>query len=97
MELDRVVFFHPSYFLSMYYVDDLSVALSATQTACVIGDTVFYADDLCIMSASLAGLHKFIDIYMYYNYSVQNSLLTFNTIKSVCVVLSLRCIVLLWF
>ena len=38
------------------YVDDLSVALSARKTGCVISDTslnhVCYADDLCIMSAS---------------------------------------------
>ena len=48
------------------YVDDLSVALSAPKTGCVINDTsvnhVFYADDLCIMSASPAGLQKLIDI-----------------------------------
>ena len=47
------------------YVDDLSVALSVTKTGCVISDAsvihVFYADDLCIMSASPAGLQKFID------------------------------------
>ena len=47
------------------YIDDLSVALSATKTGCVISDAsvihVFYADDLCIMSASPAGLQKFID------------------------------------
>ena len=69
------------------YVDDLSVALSATKTGCVINEKpvnhVFYADDLCIMSASPAGLQKLIDIC--YNYSVQNSL-TFNPTKSVCVV-----------
>ena len=68
-------------------VDELSVALSATKTGCVIKGTsanhVFYADDLCIMSASPAGLHTLIDIC--YNYSVQNSL-TFNPTKSVCVV-----------
>ena len=38
------------------YVDDLSVALSATKTGCVVNDksvnNVFHADDLCIMSAS---------------------------------------------
>ena len=66
------------------YVDDLSVALSATKTGCVINDKsvkhVFYADDLCIMSANPAGLQKMIDIC--YNYSVQNSL-TFNPTKSV--------------
>ena len=48
------------------YVDDLSVALSATKTGCVINNKsvnhVFYADDLCIMSASPAGLQKLIDI-----------------------------------
>ena len=48
------------------YVDILSVALSATKTGCVINDKsvndVFYADDLCIMSASPAGLQKLIDI-----------------------------------
>ena len=69
------------------YVDDLSVALSATKTGCVINDKsvnhVFYADDLCIMSASTAGLQNLIDIC--YNYSVQKSL-TFNPTKSVCVV-----------
>ena len=69
------------------YVDDLSVALSATKTGCIINDKsvnhVFYADDLCIMSASLAGLPKLIAIC--YNYSVQNSL-TFSPTKSVCVV-----------
>ena len=69
------------------YADDLSVALSATKTGCVINDKsvnlVFYADDLCIMSASPAGLQKLIDIC--YNYSVHNSL-TFNPTKSVCVV-----------
>ena len=42
----------------------------------------FYVDDLCIMSASPAGLQKLIDIC--YNYSVQNSL-RFNPTKSVCV------------
>ena len=61
------------------YIEDLSVALSATKTGCVISDAsvnhVFYADDPCIMSASPAGLQKFIDnvqsltIVMY---SVQN-------------------------
>ena len=69
------------------YVDDLSVALSATKTGCVINDKsvshAFYADDLCIMSASPVGLQKLIDIC--YNYSVQN-FLTFNTTKYVCVV-----------
>ena len=68
-------------------VDDLSVALSATKTGCVINDKsvnhVFYAADLCIMSGSPTGLQKLIDIC--YNYSVQNSL-TFNPTKSVCVV-----------
>ena len=63
------------------------MALSATKTGCVINNKsvnhVFYADDLCIMSASPAGLQKLIDIC--YNYSVQNSL-TFNPTKSVCVV-----------
>ena len=77
----------------VYYVNNhyvvlyLSVALSATKTGCVINDKsvnhVFYADDLCIMSASPAGLQKLIDIC--YNYSVQNYL-TFNVTKSGCVV-----------
>ena len=70
--------------LFFVYVDDLSVALSATKTGCFINDKsvnfVFYADDLCIMSASPAGLQKLIDIC--YIYSVQNSL-TFNPTKSV--------------
>ena len=59
-----------------------------TKTGCVINDTsanhVFYADDLCIMSAGLAGSQKLIDI-LCYSYSVQNSL-TFNPTKSVCMV-----------
>ena len=59
------------------YVDDLSEALSATKMGCVINDTsvnqVFYADDLCIMSASPAGLQKLIDIC--YNYSETTELL----------------------
>ena len=70
------------------YVHDLSVALSATKTGCVISDTsvthVFYADDLCIMSASPAGLQKLIDMCYSYSDSVQNSL-RFNPTKSVCV------------
>ena len=87
------------------YVDDLSVALSATKTSCVINDKsvnhAFYADDLCIMSASPAGLQKLIDIcYNYTQYSVQNSL-TFNPTKSVCGIQlsqrNLSCIVLPWF
>ena len=64
------------------YVDGLSLTLSSTKTGCVINDKsvnhVFYADDLCIMSASLAGLQKLIDIC--YNYSVQ-------TIVLYCIVL----------
>ena len=68
------------------YVDDLSVALSSIKMGCVINDTtvhhVFYAADLCIMSASTAGYQELIDIC--YNYTVQNSL-TFNSTKSVCV------------
>ena len=72
--------------LFFVYVDDVSAALSSTKTSCVISDTsvnrVFYADDLCIMSASTAGLQKF--IYICYNYSVLDSL-TFNPTKSVCV------------
>ena len=47
-----------------------------------------YADDLCIMSASPAGLQKLSDIC--YNYSVRNSL-TFNSTKYVYVVLKLNC------
>ena len=69
------------------HVNDLSVALSATKMGCVMNDKsvnlVFYADDLCIISASPAGFQKLID--KCYNYSVQNSL-TFNPTKSVCVV-----------
>ena len=65
--------------------------MSATKTGCVINDKsvnhVFYADDICIMSACPAGLQKLIDIC--YNYSVQNSL-TFNPTKSVCVVFKLK-------
>ena len=63
------------------------MALSATKTGGVISDTsinnVFYADDLCIMSANQAVLQKLVDIC--YNYGVQNSLI-FNPAKSVCVV-----------
>ena len=66
----------PSPKLFSVYVDDLSVALSATKMGCVINDTSvnhgFHADDLCIMSASPAGLQKLIDIC--YNYNVQNFL-----------------------
>ena len=44
------------------YVDELSKTLSAAKTGCIIKDIsinhVFYADDLCIMSASPSGLQK---------------------------------------
>ena len=79
----------------------LSVAFSATKTCCVINDKsvnhVFYADDLCIMSASPAGLQKLIDIC--YNYSVPNSLtLTLlNLFVWYSSQRSLSCIVLPWF
>ena len=63
------------------------LALSATRTGCVLSDSsvihVFYADDLCTMSANPAGLQKLIDIY--YSYSVRN-FLTFNSTKFICVV-----------
>ena len=73
--------------LFFVYVDNLSVALSATKTGSVINDKsvnhVFYADDLCIMPANPAGIQKLID--RGYNYSVHDSLI-FNPTKSVCVV-----------
>ena len=58
---------------------------------------VLYTDDLCIMSASPAGLQKLIDIY--YNYSEQNSLpLTLlNLFVWYSSQRSLSCIVLPWF
>ena len=48
------------------YVDELSKTLSAVKTGFIIYDVsinhVFYADALCIMSASPSGLQKQIDI-----------------------------------
>ena len=83
--LGRVVFFPPKLF--SVYVDELSKKLSAAKTGCIINDIsinhVFYADDLCMMSASLSGLQKLIDIC--FEYSLHNSL-TFNSTKSVCIV-----------
>ena len=66
MELGQGSILSRSLKLFSVYVDDLSVALSAIKTSCVIKDTsvnrVLYADDLCIMSASPAGLQKLINI-----------------------------------
>ena len=73
------------------YVDELSKTLSAANTGCIIShifrNHVFYADDLCIMSASPSGLQKLIDIYL--KYSLHNSL-KFNSTKSVCIVFKLK-------
>ena len=90
--LSRLVTLSYSYLLTTIiiievYVDELSKKLSAAKTGCIINDIsiihVFYADDLCIMSASPSGLQKLIDIC--FEYSLHNSL-TFNSTKSVCIV-----------
>ena len=90
--LSRLVTLSYSYLLTTIiiievYVDELSKKLSAAKTGCIINDIsiihVFYADDLCIMSAAPSGLQKLIDIC--FEYSLHNSL-TFNSTKSVCIV-----------
>jgi hypothetical protein len=69
------------------YMDDLSKTLITSNVGCSIDNVcvnhVFYADDLCLMAPSPAGLQKLMDIC--YDYSITCSI-KFNPLKSVCVV-----------
>ena len=74
-------------YLFAVYVDDLSVMLNLSNTGLNMYNKmlnhIFYADDLCIMSASPAGLQSILNICE--KYASDNDIV-FNGKKSVCIV-----------
>ena len=72
-------------FLFNIYVDDLIAELEASDIGCHVANQYFgcimYADDLIVLSASVSGLQRMLDIC--YQFGLQNSLI-FNQKKSVC-------------
>ena len=48
------------------YIDDLSRLLNNVRAGCYVGNScinhIFFADDICLMSPSLAGLQDLIDV-----------------------------------
>ena len=62
MVYDKVAFCLLTYL--MYYMDDVSIALSACRTGCCVSNTIMnhfmYADDLVIFSPSSVGLRALI-------------------------------------
>ena len=74
-------------YLFAVYVDDLSVMLNLSNTGLNMYNKmlnhIFYADDLCIMSASPAGLQSILNICE--KYASDNDIV-FNGKKSLCIV-----------
>ncbi len=83
MMFDRVESCHPCFF--NVYMDCLSESLCKTQTGCNVGGVMInhlmYADDLVIISPSVKGLQRLLDICDVYG---QNHDILFNHDKTVC-------------
>ena len=74
-------------FLFNIYVDCISKRLNVTKIGCVLGNSIvnhiFYADDLVLISPSLKGLQKLMNIC--YDYGTNIDIL-FNETKTKCVI-----------
>jgi len=73
-----------AYFFAVY-MDDLSIQLTDTQLGCRIGSQifnhVFYADDVCLLTTSIAALRMLLQICEKYG---EGHDLTFNPKKTMC-------------
>ena len=74
-------------YLFAIYVDDLSEQLNGLKVGLYMCNTpanhIYYADDLCVMAPSPAGLQTILDVC--YRYAVDNDIV-FNQLKSMCIV-----------
>ena len=73
-------------------MDDLSVCLTQYKAGCHLNETVtnhvMYADDICLMAPSAIALRKMLNLC--YEFSQSNDKLSFNPIKSQCMVFKLN-------
>ena len=69
------------------YIDDLSQDLAMCKSGCYINEQcinhVMYADEICLLALSAIGLQRLLDVC--FDFNIRNDI-TFNPIKSVCVV-----------
>ena len=74
-------------FFNVYYIDDLSIALSNSKYGCTFGgcsvNHLSYADDMVILSPSATALQKLLDICSVYSEKYD---IVYNVKKSVCMV-----------